>query len=193
MIARTNIPQSRTLVRCTAAFGKKVYTIKRANQTIGMTDSNERRFILGFDNPVAARKTMYDIDPEPKLRMLRSNTLNVSEEVNHNLNHIGVHPDYMVCDLTLDSDAVLFIPKATLPEHISDQMATHALTDGGFHLEEIETEDFLSYPFSHMIGIIIPNKLIEESNLAFVYSAMVVDASFNVGMYKANLLRSSQS
>ena len=185
--AQINRTTNKAILASKFAFTKNMYTIKRGSQTVGMTDSHGRRFIIGFSNPSTARYVMTVMHPQPDISLKRSMQLNVSDEVNTGLGQMGVGADFLVSDLTLDLDAEVVIPKFVNDEKM-DNFSSVMMADGGFHMSAVPSEDFLSYPFSHMVGIIIVTSTKNESKNNFVFSTMVVDPSFNVGMIRSQLI-----
>ena len=121
-----------------------MYTLKLGNKTMSLNHDN-KFYVIGFKNALHARKVQYSIHPDFKFMLLRDS--------NHNNQ-----------GLIYDDNATLFIPKCVgttlLPEN-----------DVGLHLQE--EKDFLSFPVTKQLGIIIAHTLIDEDKNEFVYKSLL--------------------
>lgn len=131
-----------------------ISTISKNNKNIGFYHKY-KPYVIGFKNPNVARKVMYNMHPEPIFTLL---TGNPREELDYNYNK----------HITIDNEAVLFIPKSeyrifTLPEH------------NLYYLENVEYEEFIIYPYTKNIGIIIPYLLIDETDEEILFRSHTID------------------
>lgn len=163
----------------------RTFTIKRGGQTVGVEDEEARHYVIGFQNASIARAVQYSMSPEGKPRLEHGARVDVAGDVNVGLTKIGVDEEMQVASLVIDAQAVLHIPKF-LGQGGSDA-ADEALRDGGFHLATVASEDFLNFPFTHSLGIVIPVKLAEETPERFTFNAMVVEACFHPRMARGML------
>ena len=124
-----------------------MYTLKLGNKTMSLTHNN-KFYVIGFKNALHARKVQYSIHPEFKFTLLRDDAK-------------------LKDDLVYDDNVTLFIPKCIgstlLPEN-----------DVGLHLKE--ERDFLSFPVTKQLGIIVPYNLIDEDKNEFVYKSLLFES-----------------
>lgn len=170
-------------------FDDCVYSIKQGNNHISIDDNCATSYIIGFTKSNMARHVMHTMHPMPSNRLIRSEQVDITRDINNGLKTIGINNTYLVQDLKLDTNARLLFQKYKGDCNQGMNPFNNPLADGGFHLDSIKSEDFLSYPFSHNLGIIIPLENINETDEHTMYSCMVVDPAFNEGMFKAQLSR----
>lgn len=131
-----------------------MYTICRGSKTVSV-NSNNINYVIGFKSLSYVKKVQYNIHPEPKIILLKSNTQIVKNEG-------------LAIDITIDNEATLFIEK-----HLGD--ALDPLNDGGFHINTSKIDDFVLYPYSKNIGIILPFDLLDETENEFIFKSIVID------------------
>lgn len=138
-----------------------MYTICRGNKIISVR-SNNKDYIIGFNKVIIAKKIQYNIHPEPKIILLRSNIQKIKEG-----------------DLTLsiDNDATLFIEK-------HNGCALNPMNDGGYHINTVNINEFMLYPYSKNIGVVLPFNLIDESECEFIFKSIVVDTPSETDYFK---------
>lgn len=132
----------------------QIHLINCKNKSVGFVNYN-KHYVIGFKNSQVARKVMYGLHPEKKPYLLRDDPQILSDI------KTGI-------ELTIDSSATLFIPKF-------QGSSTYPLNDGGFHIKTVNYEDFLVYPMTHSLGVVIPFVLIDESSEEFMYRSHVID------------------
>lgn len=159
------------------------FTIKRGAQTVGVEDEDARHYVIGFQNAAIARAVLYAMSPEEKPRLTHGSRVDVAGDVNAGLKKMGVDENMQVGSLVIDPQATLCIPKYVGLGDTADE----ALRDGGFHLSAVASDDFLNFPFTHGLGIVIPVKLAEETPEVFTFNAMVVEACFHPRMARSML------
>jgi hypothetical protein len=131
-----------------------MHSICRGSTTVSVK-SNNINYVIGFKSLSYAKKVQYNIHPEPKIILLKSNVQIVKNEE-------------LSIDITIDNEATLFIEK-----HLGDVM--DPLNDGGFHISTTKINDFILYPNSKNIGIILPFDLLDETENEFIFKSFVID------------------
>jgi hypothetical protein len=128
------------------------YTIKRGNRTISYFNNN-KHYIIGFKKSSIARKVIYNIHPEPEIVLFQSENIELvtTEDMK----------------IAFDTQALLFIPKCK-------GSVLEPLNDGGFHLGIIKYDEFIQYPFTKGLGIIIPYDLIHEDKNEFQFNSQII-------------------
>ena len=155
---------------------KTFYCIKQGNKCIGLRD-NEKSYIIGFRSGIQARHIQYNIHPEPVIEIRRVKpVLNVSDEIHEGLLNLNVMKTLKE-PIMIDPDVVLRVPKAPGNVHPS-------LTEAGYHLETVSSEDFICMPFTHYIGIIIPNEILIEDDKEIILQCDLVEPIFDAEMFK---------
>lgn len=140
-----------------------MYTIKQGNKTVSLTHK-EKHYIIGFESVVHARKVQYSMHPMPEMVLLRNNNI----DVRPSLNAIGLKNTSLV----LDIGATLFIPK-----HKGDPL--HPINDGCFHLGFEKYNEFITYPLTKSLGIVMPYELKDEDEHEFMFRSHVIEPTFN--------------
>lgn len=133
-----------------------INTIQQYNKTVGFYHK-KRPYVIGFRNGHIARNVMYKMEPNPIFTLLKqSPTQMINEETS--------------LELTIDSEATLFIPKNKDLEIKNEDL----------HIAPVEFEDFITYPYTLNVGIVIPYVLVSEDEEEFVYRSHVIDPMFEV-------------
>jgi hypothetical protein len=136
----------------------KVYTIQVKNKTISLYHLGAH-YVVGFKNVNMVRKVHYSLNPQPNLLIVRDTNIDLHDELEVNGYDIP---------LKLDVNATLFIPK--LKGCFMDPM-----NDTGFHISEYEENEFLKFPITKNIGIVLPYNLVEETDEEMMFKAYVID------------------
>lgn len=131
-----------------------ISTIAKDYKTVGFYH-NKKPYVIGFRNAQVARSVMYNIHPEPLLSLITSNPTKIVDEHNR-------------IELMIDNEATLFIPKSeyklfTLPQH------------NLYYIDTVNYEEFVMYPYTKNLGIIIPYVLLDESEEELIYRSHVID------------------
>lgn len=134
-----------------------ITTINRHNKTIGFYHKN-KPYIIGFKNGSVARNIMYQLHPNPKFMLLKNNPIK-TKDIKTNT------------ELVIDSDATLFIPK--------DIKSNIPKSNDDYYINVFDYENFIVYPYTINIGIIIPYVLIHEDSNEYVYKSHVIDPVYN--------------
>jgi len=130
------------------------YTINLgSNRAVGYID-RKRSYIVGFRSAMMARKVMYEIHPKPEMILVRNEKRSVT----------GPGGDVL---LTMES-GTLFIPKSL-------DSVYHHLSETGFYMERHEEDAFLSLPDTKKVGLILPYRILEETDEEFIFRANVVN------------------
>jgi hypothetical protein len=133
------------------------YLLNRGNKSLSHTYKNHT-YVIGFKSAITARKVHYSIHPEPQFMLLEGET------------HIDTRIDGI--KISIDTTATLFIPKCKGSTLLP-------LNDGGFHLNKIDMNNFVTYPIRRYLGIIIPYDIVEENDDEFIFKSQVIDPVFN--------------
>ena len=145
-----------------------MYTLQKGNKTLSLIHKGHH-YVIGFKNIKQARNVQYNIHPDPQFHLHRGVQIDLGKQ----LQHEGLTPESLI----LDTSATLRIPKYLGSP--SDPM-----NDGYPHLNTVVTHDFMTYPLTKMLGIIIPFEILEENKQEFIFRSHVIEPSFNPGTYK---------
>jgi len=135
-----------------------VYTLKIKNKTVSL-QYKKHHYIIGFKNVLFARKVHYSLHPEPKFTIVRDNDIDLSKHLSEEGYDIS---------LNIDPNATLFIPKCV-------GTSLDPMNDVGIHLNKHSENEFLTYPITKHLGIIMPYKLYEENEDEFIFKSVVID------------------
>jgi hypothetical protein len=138
-----------------------MYTICRGNKTVSVKSDN-KDYIIGFNKILIAKSVQYNIHPEPKIILLRSNIQKIKKED---------------LSLSIDNDATLFIEK-------HNGCALNPINDGGYHINTTKIHEFMLYPYSKNIGVVLPYDLIDENENEFIFKSFVIDAPEDTDYFK---------
>jgi hypothetical protein len=127
-----------------------ISTIKQNTKTIGFYHKN-KPYVIGFKSPRLARSVMYMLDEDPKFLLLKHSPKTMIE------------PETQV-ELNIDSEATLFIPKNNSKTIIDS-----------YYINVINFDDFIIYPYTNNIGIIIPYFQVTQDDNEFVFKSHVID------------------
>ena len=122
----------------------------------------KKKYVMGFGTANMARKVQYD------MKMPVSTALSFLP----GLEPVRLRHDHSKV-LVLDKDATLFIGKKDLKTRTDNVM------DGGIVLDRMEETDFLNLPFSGVFGILMPTKLLDETNEDFTFRCITIDPVFD--------------
>jgi hypothetical protein len=142
---------------------KLMYTIKHGNKTIGLPHKN-KHFIIGFDNQTIAKKVQYAMHPEPEITLISSYTIDLAPA----LSAMGIKNTSLV----LDVGATLYVPK-----HPECSMAPKH--DRELYIGYDDYLDFLAYPLTRYVGVVLPYDLIDEDKNKFVFRSHVIEPSLS--------------
>jgi len=137
----------------------KVYTIKRGYQTLSVIHRSSH-YVLGFRKAILARRVIHNLHPEPKFTIIRDDSIDLGPK----LVDAGFH-DIV---LNIDVKATIFVPK--LKGDPLDPM-----NDAGFHMSHHTEEEFIMFPITKNLGVIIPTELQEENDDEYMFKALVMD------------------
>lgn len=150
----------------------KFHLIKQGHKCLGLQHCNAS-YVVGFKNPLLARKVHYTLHPEAdkRIRLERSVTFDVTDDVTDGLGSLGIN--YVGQKVTIDTQALLHLPKHGAGG-VLDPM-----NDVGFHLDIVEACNFYMYPFERNLGVIMPYELLEESADELVMWSHVIDPTID--------------
>lgn len=118
-------------------------------------------YILGFKSVLLARGVHYNLPPYPELSLVRGEKITVCPDV----------PSRPGMRLIIDPDATLFIPK-------TEGTIWNAMNDVGHHLVVMKEAEFLAYPVTKRVGIILPQRIRSETDDEFVLSSFIIEPYF---------------
>lgn len=137
-----------------------MFTINHKSRTVGL-QHKDSHFVVGFKSVRMARKVMYQLHPEPTLMVVRGDEIDLTTRIQAK----GVD-----MNLVIDSSAALFIPKF-------EGSSSDPMNDGGYHLHNVSEVEFMTYPFTKMLGIILPYELIDENDKEFIFRTQLIKPS----------------
>lgn len=146
----------------------KMYTIKQSSKTLGFQHNNNH-YIIGFDNVKLARKIQYSLHPYPEMKLLRGTN---QIDLKNVMDKIGCENTSLIMDL----EATLFLPKFK-------GSSNNPLNDGGYHLNVEKYEDFVAFPFTKMLGVVMPISLTYEDENEFVLLSNVIEPTFHPKLF----------
>ena len=138
-----------------SVFVKKdmqAYMIHKNNKMIGFYHMN-KPYVVGFKNAHIARNVMYHLPLEPSFTLLQRNPIMYQDS------QTGV-------DIRVDNEATIFIPKTQFLSLSKDE---------GYYLLGMDYEEFVVYPYTKNIGVILPYVLLDENEEEFVYRSHVIE------------------
>jgi len=150
------------------AVTKMMFTIKQGNKTVGLSHK-EKHYVIGFENVIMARRVQYSMHPEDNITLMRGDGINLS---NH-LEQIRIQKTSLI----LDVEATIFVPKYK-------GSACNPLGDGSFHLGIEKYDEFVTYPFTKSLGIILPHKILHEDDEEFTIQSHVIEPTFNSFLFR---------
>lgn len=142
-------------------MNQHIYMINCKNKSVGITSMN-KHYVIGFKNASIARNVMYSMHPEKKPYMLANEPNLFTDEKTK-------------AELMIDNKATLFIPK-----YNSADPASTYLQETGYYIHTVKYEDFVVYPVTHALGVIIPYVLLNEELDEFMYRSHVIDPQMNL-------------
>ena len=129
--------------------------IKQKQTYLGLT-SQQKPYIIGFKHPQIANHVLYHVNPISPMQMMRYNPVPIYEPITKT-------------ELTIDSEGTLFIPK------LQTFGQSHTITTNDLELQEVDYHDFITYPLTHQVGVIIPYVLVLEDDHEFIYTSHIID------------------
>jgi len=150
-------------------LNSQVFVVRRGNQSVGLS-LDGKSYVIGFKSPINARHVMYNMKPVPEIKFMRNGRENVSKDIAAGLHDMGIIKT--MPDVYIDVNAKLIVSKCK--HNTMDPMY-----DGGFHLETVDSSDFMAHPFEKHIGIILANDIYEEDSNHIIMNADLVEAFFD--------------
>jgi CRISPR/Cas system-associated protein Csx1 len=160
-----NIPKSISVIRRVGA----------SKNLLGLTDRKSKPYVIGFIDKSLALHVSKNITIDPNCYILRGITHDISDDVNSGLKSMGINE--IIDDICIDVNAKLTIMKK--PE--SDPVKTD------FFIETMDYGVFMMYPFEKMVGVILPNFIMDEDDHKMEFESQVIDPSDNLKRAAMNL------
>ncbi len=146
-----------------------VYTLKQSSKTVGFY-SNDTPYVLGFRNLMHARKVQYDMKPEPRFQIMRSDDVTIRDDISiHFASTIFIPKHSMPSDCDSGSTRPLF-PKVPKRKESSRH---DPMKDVGLHLHILKAIEFYGLP-QQGVGIIVPYELLDEDTSEFTFRAHIL-------------------
>ncbi len=160
----------------------KTYCIKRGNKHVCVPDA-KASYAIGFSNGIITRNIMYGMSPDPmdSIILKRSQSIDVTEDVNSGLHDLAIPSEFRVGLLEIDMEASIFIKKRNKLNNSS------AVPDSGFHVNTIDTSEFLMYPLGNAMGICMPLYIEDEDDDTYVLKSVLVEPSYCAPITVAHL------
>lgn len=144
-----------------------MYILQKGNKALSLIHK-EHHYVIGFKNIKQARNVQYRIHPDPQFNLQRGMELDLGQELQE--------AKLEVSRLILDTSAIL-----TISKYIGSP--SDPMNDGLLHMNTISPIDFMSYPLTKMLGIIMPYEIIDENKKVFVFRSHVIEPCFNSHTY----------
>lgn len=153
----------------------KLSLIQNSKYNVLAVESCSKKMLIGFSNPSIARRVCKDLPLEPTIKLYRKTAENISLDVQRSLMQINVPIRNVSDNITVDVEAELEIRKAKVEEwQVSAEI---------YHVNMIDSLDFMMYPFSKNIGIVLPYALDLETDDKYVFLCNVVEPSNDVNAF----------
>ena len=140
-----------------------MYTIKNNNKVL-CARYNDTQFAIGFKNIALARHTQYNLCHMDPITYIGNNQKQSMITIELNDTKIPFH-----------TYVDLYVQKATICTDI---------VQSPFHLDIIDHDEFLCYPIDKMLGIVIPEEVVEECDSLIVFKSQMVEPCFIPEYYK---------
>lgn len=159
------------------AIPKRFHTIRsREGSLVGFQDKG-RSYIVGFANMVHARGVCASLRVNPNIMMQRHYIEEITSELNKGLRERDAELP-QVPEVTIDMSAQVRIPKA----HANAPKAPYSIST-------ISSEEFLVWPFTRNIGVVIPYEVYTEGTDFTVYLSQVIDPVDDTNRFVRSLLK----
>jgi hypothetical protein len=119
-------------------------------------------YVIGFKNVMLARAIHYSLPPYPQLSIVRGDEVDLTNR----LVDIGI--GHKNTKLIIDPSATIFIPK-------TKGTIWHPNNDIGFFLDVKRESEFMTYPMTKGLGIIIPQDITMETDDEFVLKSFLIE------------------
>lgn len=131
----------------------KIYTLQKSKTPMTVVHKKQP-YVIGFKNISIASRVMYHIDPNQPMQLLPEDPIPMYEPITK-------------AQLMIDSQATLFIPKLQVFGKGGEEEKHPCAV---LELEEHDYHDFIVYPATHSVGVIIPYILVMEDHVEYVYT-----------------------
>lgn len=149
-----------------------MFTINNANKKISAF-YNEKHYVVGFKNEILARHVQYNLPTNPIVYFTKKekDTISIDIDFQHSQNTVAFH-----------TSADLYVQKTSYFEDSLD-----SILYSPYHLDIVKYEDFMCYPIDKMLGIVLPEEIIEEDEYLMLLRCQVIDPLFVPDYYKKKL------
>lgn len=154
-----------------------MFTINQGPKKVSATYT-DRHYAIGFTSPTMARHVQYNlfhnidrvVDPVVYITKRNEETILLDMEFTDDIKR---HP------LTIYTGVDLYMQKK--------KPTRDSILDSPYHIDVIPVEDFYAYPIDKLIGIVIPDEIIEEDESLIIFSATMIDPYYDPEYYKRQL------
>jgi len=129
---------------------QQIFIIKNNKTSIGLT-SKGSQYVVGFKHASIAKHVSNHIDINNNMLILKHSPIKMYEPTTKT-------------ELVIDNKATLFIPKLKNKEKLTNKLV----------VTEVDYNDFVIFPVTKSIGIIIPYIMLEDEQ-EFIYRSHVID------------------
>lgn len=167
-----------------------MFTINNGNKMISAIH-NDKHYAIGFKNAMLARhvqynlfhNTKYNIDPIVYINKYQKNKIEVdiSPIIDmFNTNEIIDHDENQT-SIAFYTETELYMQKMTPRENQNLECP--------YHIDIIPTDDFMCYPIDKLIGLVLPEEVIEEDDNLLIFKCQMIDPFYIPQYYKRQLLK----
>ena len=151
-----------------------IYTLSTDIGVIGLNDRS-KPYVIGFKNSLYAYKIRDVVHQKPEIYLRRGRIESVQEDVIFGLKtQYGITSN--IPEITIDMDAEIEIPKK--------KKDTESLV---LNINRLENDEFIMYPFTKGTGVILPQKLIFEDDLKYIFKTQVIDPAESIDIFRQGL------
>lgn len=143
--------------------------------------SHNKSYIIGFNCPKMAKKTIDVIQRPPVMRIDRANMYDVTEDVKSGLELLGVH-DLTFTSITLDTEALLSIDKAPKQKRVAVNSQ-----EIDINIECMKQEEFFFLTFEKNLGLVMPYEELYEDDDTIVFKSNIIDPALDTETFKKSL------
>lgn len=153
--------------------------------------------MVGFRNMNTARHVQYNLSPEPKMLLERSEALNIEHiedamDDGRRMFMAGPQGEVTIYDdeeslthkIVIDIGARLVLPKHDLD---LDGGPYHPLNDGGYYLKTMDYGDLLKIPFTRGVGVVLPREMMYEDRRCMILVCDVIKPHIAVNPTRMSL------
>lgn len=155
------------------AFPQKVSLLRTKDNLLGLRHTNQS-YVIGFLYKCHATEVRKYVSLSSPMKLTNYVTSNKAPIMNDMLHGRGL------LNITLDNVNICENAHLTISKKIN-------INKTGCVPQEVTFSEFIMYPFTKNIGIILPQELLDENKTEFVFEAQVVEPSLNINLFQQHL------